>query len=252
MARLDVSPKEAIEFHREFERATLDTMPEWTRDWIMDAVTPGTHIHEAYRRLEWDLDGDVCKGSGEFREDAETNYSVEDAAYDLRQVWRRLMRRYAVCEAMRVGGLIGGRSEPLWWRVWRAIGYSLPRLAVALLAGYLFIHGSSGLQWWISRFAGESFGGAVAMLLATALLLGGADVQRRVGRRMRPLLWRSGYLFLMGLLYAAIGCAVHWGVHRWWDVKFEWREAVLWAATALLVAFTVQLFWSDRSIAEPL
>src|SRR5207249_4357276 len=99
-------PKDHVAgYHEEFDEAQPDKLPSWARDWIVDAVTPRTFVYEGYRKMGWDLDADICKAIGEFRSRPD-GYSPEDAAFDLRQVWRRLLRRYAFGEALSIEGQI--------------------------------------------------------------------------------------------------------------------------------------------------
>ena len=229
--------------------------PEEEREWVKCLTKADSPLADLYRMyshaLRVDVDEVVARGCQAFEPGKGCNKT--EALYHLRWAFRFLMRDYAVCHAGRVGAVMHRLGEPWPWRAWRGLAYLLPRLAVGILAGYLFVHGSSGLQWWIERFAQDGHWWVAACLfLVGALLLGVADVQRRVGRRLGPLLVRSGVLFTVGLIYAGAGCATHWMLHCWWRVTFRCQEAVLWAAAALLVAFTVQLFWSDRSIGEPL
>jgi hypothetical protein len=80
-----------------------------------------------------------------------------------------------------------------------------------------------------------------------------AEVQRRVGRRSwSVIVSRAAIITGVGTVYAAIG---GWLVYRGGDslgLTSSCRFAAAGASIAFLLGFVFQLFWQERSIADPL
>jgi hypothetical protein len=189
MARLNLPKEQVAGYHQEFDEAPGDKLPDWARNWIVDAVTPRTFIHEGYRKMGWDLDGDICKAISEFRSQP-GGYSPEDAAFDLRQIWRRLLRRYAFREARSMEGEIWRAEKetclPNKWlfRIWRIKDLCVLQLGIAVMIGFALLASSSGLMDILKQVQGRKFWWLVlAVELAATLFLAFVEVQRRVGRR---------------------------------------------------------------------
>jgi hypothetical protein len=60
------------------------------------------------------------------------------------------------------------------------------------------------------------------------------------------------YITAFGLLYAAIGAALHHRIADRLGTPVTWCFALLCASAALGVAAVVQVFWHEESLAEPL
>jgi hypothetical protein len=240
------SPGEAVHFHRQLHRAP----PDWQRDWIMEAADPRTFLHEQYRKMEWDPEAEIrehrsafCPGSG---------YYKEDASRDLRQIWRSLMGRYAFGAAISVEGRIWELEKKIPWRLWRWKDLAIWRLGIAVLVGFVLLASSSGTMAMIERLDGLGMAWCfVAVELGVVFFLALAEVQRRVGRRpwWRVLLRRAFGVTVGGALWAAPGAALQYWLKR---TTPPLGVLALCAATAVLMGFVFQLFWQDRSIAEPL
>jgi hypothetical protein len=182
---------------------------------------------------------------------------VNDTAtvFYLKMIWRTLMQNYAIPEALKVGKRLRCSSEPVSWSLWRLLqGYSLPRLWVALIIGYVPLFGSDTLRRLLAGLAAQSGPRnlALAAICAFIFYLGMTDVQRRVGRAWKRVLLRSFGLFVHGAVYA--GAA--WGLHCSGWLRTGGRPdphyALLLAACALLLGHLVQLFWADNSVSDPL
>lgn len=264
----NLAPAEAVKLHRDFIRTPEGQFPEWGRNWIVAAVTEGSSVHEQYRKMEWDLDADVSKAAHSLR--AGTGYSSEELAYDLRQLWRRLLRNYAFLDAIAMEPTIWQAEKQVWnslgkedkrerghpalFRLWRLKDLLVWRLGIAVMAGYALLASSSGLMdilkavhcapyWWL----------ALAWELIAAFSLALVEVQRRVGRRRWMVLWRrAGGITAWGAI-----CTLPEALTQCWlgpKLHFDAppQFAALCAASALLLGLIFQLFWQERSTAEPL
>ncbi len=288
MARLkNLTPGDALARHEELEDAEPDSLPTWTRHWIMDAITPHTVPYEQYRKMEWDLDEDIRKAVKAFqrapgkseeicpacghRRKGELEYQWEDVAFDLRQTWRRLRRRYAFGPARAIEKQLWqvekqiwdnakpderrARGNPYMFRLWRWKDLLLCRLLLAVLAGFVLVMSSSGLLTALTQIdchgqVGWAVGGAVAFAYGLALV----EVQRRIGRRrwLRDLCRRAVVVTAFGAGWAVAGAVLVFLAGRRLDLPISVGFAVLWASCALVLGFLFQLFWQDNSIAEPL
>ena len=175
------------------------------------------------------------------------------AVFYLETIWQALMQNYAIRDAWKVDRRLRALERRSWvfWRIVR--GYSLPRLWVALMIGYVLLLGSDRLRRILFDIAERSGPMTIALvaLLGFALGLGMIDVQRRVGRAWDRVVLRSLALFGYGLFYAGAAGWLHW---MGWlgSARPDWRYAALLAACALLLGHLVQLFWSDSSVSDPL
>ena len=177
------------------------------------------------------------------------------SVFYLKVIWRVLMQNYAVIKAFKVGKLLRRSGEPMWWSFWRLVqGYSLPRLWVALIIGYVPLLGSDRFRRLLAGWAAQSSPWEIALSAICVFIfyLGMTDVQRRVGRAWGRVLLRSLYLFIYGAAYAAVA----WGLHcsGWLTLgrQPDPHYALLLAACALLLGHMVQLFWTDNSVSDPL
>lgn len=249
-------PGEVYGCHQEFEEAR-GKLPGWAREWAIDAITRGTLVHEAYRKMGWDLDGDIRKASEAFQENSA--YKVEEAAFDLRQMWRRLLRRYALWDALGIEGRLWRAEKktglPNRWlfRIWRWKDLAIWRLGIAVFAGFGLLASSSGLCETLECLQGKSrWWAIVGAELAVAFFLAFVEVQRRVGRRPW---WKV--LCGRALLVTALGAAWTAGEILLWTLAIPWSESrprmlAVCGGTALVLGFIFQLFWQERSIGEPL
>ena len=240
------SPGEAVHFHRQLHRAP----PDWRRDWIMEAVDSRTFLHEQYRKMEWDLEAEISEPASSFCPGL--GYYKEDASRDLRQIWRSLMGRYAFGAAISIEGRIWELEKKISWRLWRWKDFAIWRLGIAVLVGFALLASSSGTRAMIERIDGRGLAWHfVAAELVVVFFLALAEVQRRVGRRpwWRVLLWRAFWVTAAGALWALLGAALQYWLR---EPALPPGILALCAATAVLMGFVFQLFWQDRSIAEPL
>jgi hypothetical protein len=240
------SPGEAVHFHRQLDQAA----PERKREWMLEAVDPRTYIHEQYRKMEWDLEADIRKTASAFCPGE--GYYQEDASRDLRQIWRSLMGRYAFCAAISIETRVWKLEKKVPWRLWRWKDMAIWRLGIAVLVGFGLLASSSGITAMIERIDGLWLAWHfVAAELVVVFLLALVEVQRRVGRRpwWRVLLWRAFVVTAAGALWALPGAALQNWLRR---PALPLGTLGLCAATAVLMGFVFQLFWQDRSIAEPL
>jgi len=195
-----------------------------------------------------DLDVDLLACAAKLHADDQAR------VFYLKMIWRVLMQNYAIPEGLKVGKLLRCSGERLRWSVWRVIqGYSLPRLWVALIIGYVPLFGSDRLRRLIAGLAAQSSPRNIAFSAICIFIfyLGMTDVQRRVGRSWRRVLLRSLILFLYGVVYAGAAWGVHcsgWLTGRPADPHY----ALLLAACALMLGHMVQLFWTDNSVSDPL
>lgn len=233
--------------------------PDDIRCWVRKAIRSTSLLNQLYRYYGIDPDGkevsieeDVARASEQFRPGK--GILEEEALYALRVMWRFLMRNYAVPEARQIDRVLRTLHEPAFWRTWRNVSYCFPQLAVAVAVGYLVLTGCSTVLGLLGKISQHTAGVCVcaALALTAAFFLGMADVQRRVGRRLRVMLCRSGWLFLVGVAYTSIGFFIHWFL--WWylDIAFDWKYALLISTAALPLGFLFQLFWQEQSIGEPL
>lgn len=224
------------------------------REWVEAALTPGSEVWEiAYRTLNFDLEAHVRACLPAFLPTGE--YSQRLSSRALRRLRRGLLGCYAFSAARAVARELARQPEEgKGWVLWIWKDYLLPRLAVAVLLGYLLVVGNSGLLEILSR--AQTRGGWVAAICVFSVLctclLALAEVQRRVGRNLRLLFKGSAMLTLNSLCWTALGGVVQYYGARSLDMAVSVPFVLLSAATALAFAFLAQLFWQDRSIGEPL
>jgi len=288
MARLKgLTPGDALGYHEELEKAAPDALPAWTRYWIMDAITAHTVPYEQYRKMEWDLDEDIRKAVNAFQPapgkspaicpacghgiKGEFEYQWEDVAFDLRQIWRRLRRRYAFRSARAIENKLWEvekrvwghakpeekrmRGHPYLFRLWRWKDLLLCRLFLAVLAGFVLVMSSSGLVKLLRQIdclglVGWAAGGAMVFAYGLALV----EVQRRIGRRrwLTDLCRRAAVVTAFGAGWAVLGAVLVFLAGGRLGLPVSIGFAALWAASALVLGFLFQLFWQENSIAEPL
>jgi hypothetical protein len=90
----------------------------------------------------------------------------------------------------------------------------------------------------------------VAMVYALAV----ADVQKRISRRpWRQIFSRAGKITLRGLIYGLLGGALQGAVGPTicWP-KTSPAMLALCSLMAVVLGFTLQLFWQEGSIGDPL
>jgi hypothetical protein len=220
------------------------------RDWIVESVDRESFVHEQYREMEWDLETDIHENASAFCPGS--SYKKETASRDLRQIWRSLMGRYAFGVAMSIEQRIWESEEKIPWRLWRWKDMAMWRLGIAVLVGFGLLASSSGTMAMIRRIhgLGASWYFAAAEFVVV-FFLALVEVQRRVGRRpwWRVLLWRAFWVTAAGALWALPGAALQYSLKR---PAPPVDVLGLCCSTAVLMGFVFQLFWQDRSIAEPL
>jgi hypothetical protein len=105
--------------------------------------------------------------------------------YYLKVIWRALMQNYAIIDALKVGNDLRRAGESAWWSVWRFVqGYSLPRLWVAFIIGYIPLLGSDRLRYLLADLSAQAGPRSLALAAICVLIfyLGMSDVQQHVGR----------------------------------------------------------------------
>jgi hypothetical protein len=238
----------------EMARSDSEEDRKEVREWVDAALEPGSEVREiAYRILNFDLEADVRACLPAFS--PKGAYSQRLSSRALRKLWRRLLGCYAFSAARAVARELARQPEEgKWWLVWIWKDYVMPRLAVAVLIGYLLVAGNSGLLKILSRAQYRDGWVAVICLFSVlcTYLLALAEVQRRVGRNLRLLFKGSAILTLYALFWTAIGGVVQYFGAQSLKMGVSVRFVLVSAASALAAAFLAQLFWQDRSIAEPL
>ena len=115
----------------------------------------------------------------------ETNpaHGAMASSYGLRMLWRVLMRRYAFWHAWSVGKKLRTYERLGLWLIIRRSSYLMPRLMVAVLAGFLLLSSSSTLMDILFRTSDKPWrAGVTTIALIVVYLLAAAEVQRRIGR----------------------------------------------------------------------
>jgi hypothetical protein len=228
--------------------------------WVVEAVRPGKSLSQFYRIFGSDLDGDLAQGAEALRRECEQADAslkavrIQAHIYELRLIWRVLLRNYAFCEAMRVGRVLRDLRDPWIWRLWRFKDLLLPRLAMGVFAGFLLLSAGSltvdilqgasrgAMFWWV-------LGGAAVLVFGFAVF----DVQRRVGRRPWTVIaGRALVISALGLFYSFVGGLITY--YGGWSLGFRPSAShiVLCSAASLLLGFIFQLFAQERSIGDPL
>lgn len=238
----------------EMARSAIESDRRQVREWVEAALTPGSEIREvAYRILNFDLDADVRDCMPAFRPG--TGYHQRLSSRALRKLWRRLLGLYAFQAAREAARELARQPEEgLWWRLWIWKDCVMPRLVVAVLIGYLVVAGNSGLLQilWKAQSHDGWVAGICGFSVFCAYSLALAEVQRRVGRHVRLLLKGSAIMTLHSLFWAGVGGIAQYFGARALHAPVPGRFVLVCAASALAIAFLAQLFWQDRSIAEPL
>jgi len=260
----EVTPKTFADLkgrYRGYIDSAIDRDLDYVETWLLHMVDHDSSEYECYRMYEEAFDDDLLKGV----ELLATEWTKQPALAPrnevrcmLRCFFRELSANYALAHAFRIEKLLW-EAEDGWanllWRIFAA--YSLPRLWASVLIGMAAVTGSSAMQDGLRRLCaqGNYFWLWLWLLLVAAFLLGMLDVERRVGRRWKEVLCRSLGLAAAGVAYSAV-IGVGWAFVLARYLKPVWpydgRYACLSAATALGMAHIVQLFWHERSTAEPM
>jgi hypothetical protein len=226
--------------------------------WFEDTLNPDSFKYQCYRIYGLNVDRDIERAAWYLRK-KRTPLVKEEAEYALRQMWRFLLRNYAVRESCRIGRILNEWGEPWPWRVWRWKDRFFPRLFVGVVAGFLLLSASSELTSILESIAEPESGrdawfwGLIAAGPIIVLLLAIAEVQRRVGRRPWPVIvGRAAIITALGIVYAAVGAGVIYVGSEPLGKVVCGRFAEVCASMALLLGFVFQLFWQERSIADPL
>ena len=157
---------------------------ETVRIWIREAVRPQSHVAQLYRVLELDLEEDICVCLRAF--ESNPAHGAMASSYGLRMLWRVLMRRYAFWHAWSVGKRLRTYERLGLWLIIRRSSYLMPRLMVAVFAGFLLLSSSSTLMDILFRTSDKPWRAGVTMIaLIVVYLLAAAEVQRRIGRASR-------------------------------------------------------------------
>jgi hypothetical protein len=237
------------------------TDPVYVEAWLRYMADPDSSVNECYRMFRETFDDDLLKGvellAREWRKRTGPAPRNEIRGM-LRYFYRLLFANYALVHAFRVERLLwrAGDGWPhLLWRIFAA--YSLPRLWASVLIGMAAVTSSTAMQEGLRRLCapGNYFWLWLCLLLLAAFLLGMLDVERRVGRRWKEVFRRSLGLVAAGVFYSGV-IGVGWTFVLARYLKPVWpydgRYACLSAAAALGMAHIVQLFWHERSTAEPM
>jgi hypothetical protein len=246
---------EDLTFQERRESLWKNQNPDDIRKWLNEAIKPDTQGRQDYRIQGADIDDDVARGAEFYRKTLCGDR--EYAMYVLRLMWRFLLRDYALCEACHVGRVLKDWGEPWHWRWWRGLSLLLPRLGIAIFAGFLILSSSSGLISLINAASRpEHRGWLIGLPVAAAIIVYGfsvGEVQQRLGRRpWGVILFRGAMVAAIGAAYAAAGGVIQYFGARSLCIAASPAFCALCAAAALVLGFVLQLFWQDRSIAEPL
>ena len=244
------------------EREAMWADPLKVRRWAIESIAPDTALAQCYRMLRVDIDGDLARASEGYSLnrishapdslDAETERL--EFLYELKHIWRYLLRRYAFCEALRAHQALVELQEPLPWRCWRLKDLLLPRVAVGVLLGFLVLSSSGHLYEAAFRAASRGYFW-IWLVLAVLLVftLAAAEVQRRAGRRpWLVILLRSGWIAGTGFAYGGLGSAIQYFAGRDLCFGLTPRIAILCGVTAVALSFALQHFWQEQSIGDPL
>ena len=227
----------------------------------MQMVDHDSSANECYRMFDEPFDDDLLKGVELLATEWTKQPSLatkDEVRCMLRYFFRVLSANYALIHALRIEKLLWHAKDGWANRLWRVFAaYSLPRLWASVLIGMAGITGSTAMQDGLRRLCapGNHFGLWLGLLLVAAFLLGMLDVERRVGRRWKEVFWRSLGLVAGGVAYSgAIGVGWTFVLARYLEPvwPYDGRYACLSAAAALGMAHIVQLFWHERSTAEPM
>jgi hypothetical protein len=236
--------------------------PIKVRAWAIESIDSSSRLAQCYRKLQADIDGDLARASEYFSLNRVSPAPDQEAPeilrhqfqYELKYVWRYLLRRYAFREALQVHQALAELEEPPGWRLWRLKDLLMLRVAVGVLLGFLVLSSSGylydaafraapGLYFWVWLVAG------VLLVLGMAA----AEVQRRVGRRpCRVILVRAVWIAAAGFAYGAFGSGIQYFAGRDLGFGLTPRVAVLCGVTAVLLSFVFQHFWQEQSIGDPL
>jgi hypothetical protein len=235
-------------------RAGIDTHPSKTL-WAIRALDKDSDVAHYYRVFGADIDGDLGRLAKAFPtkpSNAPTKYHL----YYLKHLWRFLLRRYAFREAKEVGRVMRELGEERGDRVWRLKDPLLPRLAVAVFAGFLVLASSSTLLdiLWKASTGKRSWVWFELAQVAMVYALAVADVQKRISRRpWRQIFSRAGKITVRGLFYGFLGGALQSlvGPAICWP-KTPAAMLALCSLMAVVLGFTLQLFWQEGSIGDPL
>jgi len=236
--------------------------PEGIRAWAVESIDSSSRLAQCYRKLQADIDGDLARASEYFSlrhvspapSLAEAEILRRQFQYELKYVWRYLLRRYAFCEALRVHQALADLEEPPGWRLWRLKDLLMLRVAVGVLLGFLVLS-SSGYLYDAGFRAASGLYFWVWLVVVVLLVLGmaAAEVQRRVGRRpCLVILVRAVWIAGTGFAYGAFGSAIQYFAGRSLGFGLTPRVAVLCGVTAVLLSFVFQHFWQEQSIGDPL
>lgn len=222
--------------------------------WFRDFLSGDPIIIKYYNVFEEDIETDLVNyvKCSYWQSNSKDHQKV--LIYEAKLVWRLLMRRYAWFHAMEVWNRL--RATDSWvWSGYRLTNLLLPRLGVAIFAGFLAILGSGDLTEFVTRVSTDAWPrtGVIAVSLALALWLTFTEVQRRVGRSARRATVRTLLIFLGGLLQTIALTAVVVAGSKYFQKlgPLDCCGKLLLASIALAVGHIVQLFWEEDSIGDP-
>ncbi len=260
----EVTPKTFADLRKRY-RGYIDSATDrdlaYVETWLMHMANPDSSENECYRMFDEAFDDDLLKGV-ELLATEWTKQPLlapkDEVRCMLRYFFRVLSANYALIHAFGIEKLLWQAKDGLANRLWRIFaGYSLPRLWASVLIGMAAVTGSSAMQDGLRRLCapGNYFWLWLCLLLVAAFLLGMLDVERRVGRRWKEVFRRSLGLVAAGVAYSGV-IGVGWAfvLARYLEPvwPYDGRYACLSAAAALGMAHIVQLFWHERSTAEPM
>lgn len=244
------------------QRQAMWNDPKGIRAWAVEALDRDGSLARCYRKFDEDIDGDLAQASQYFSlryvtpapSPTEADILRRQFLYELKHLWRYLLRRYAFCEALRVHQALAELQEPLPWRLWRLKDLLMLRVAVGTLLGFLVLSSSGNLYEAAFRAASRAYFWTW-LLLGVLLVFGlaAAEVQRRVGRRpCLVILARSGWISAAGFAYGALGSATQYFAGLDLGFGLTPRLAILCGVTAVVLSFVFQHFWQQQSIGDPL
>jgi hypothetical protein len=246
------------QYNFEAERNKIWNDPGKVRVWAVASLDSTGNLARSYRKFAADLDGDLGRAAASYRLEGIPEQDTEivrlQFLYELRFIWRFLLRRYAFAAAWKAHRAQLMLGEPWPWRLWRLKDLLLLRVAVGVLLGFLVLSSSSGLVELLAKAQSSCYFtvwmlGSQFLIWAFAL----AEVQRRVGRRpWSSLLARSAWIWLAGLVYGLLGAALQYWVGRSLGFDLTPRLVLLCGTTAVFLSFLFQHFWQEQSIGDPL
>lgn len=242
-----------LEMFLKMRREVRNAPVLYLRQWGLLTIARGSLLHDFYRALALDMDGDL-----EASAKAIATFPNKPMARDwLKSIRRFSYRHYSYRLAGVVNGLLDGHEQSRLWRIWGRKDWLNLRLGVGVGAGFLLLGASSSLTDYLSAAHNTAMAWWVGIPALTAVLLMSLqEVQSVVGRV--PDLWsRTWCLFLRGIGYGLAGAATAKWLNSGLERKpplgppAEWTFYLLCGCVAMLLGFVFQLFGLDRSIGEP-